>query len=126
VRTVVAVAGTATTLAALELGLDVYEESRIHGTVVDLGALEALADRLASMDVTTRAALGPVQPGRAEVLHGGAIVLARTLRLLERPELTVSESDSLDALAADTLQRSRAAAAIAGAAAAKSDPSPAP
>ncbi len=126
VRTVVAVAGTATTLAALELGLDVYEESRIHGTVVDLGALEALADRLASMDVTTRAALGPVQPGRAEVLHGGAIVLARTLRLLERPEVTVSESDSLDALAADTLQRSRAAAAIAGAAAAKSDPSPAP
>ena len=100
VRTVVAVAGTATTLAALALGLDAYEESRIHGVVVDLPALEALAARLAAMDVATRAALGPVQPGRAEVLHGGAMVLAGALRLIGRPELVVSEADSLDALAA--------------------------
>ena len=107
VRTVVAVAGTATTLAALQLGLDEYEESRIHGTVVDLGALEGLAGRLAAMDVATRAALGPVQPGRAEVLHGGAIVLSRALRLLGRPELVVSEADSLDAIAAGVLLRTR-------------------
>jgi len=118
VRTVVAVAGTATTLAALELGLDDYVESRIHGTGIDLVALEALAGRLATMDIATRAALGPVQAGRAEVLHGGAIVLARALRLLERPELVVSEADSLDALAAGTLRRSHAAA--------KSGPGPAP
>ena len=100
VRTVVAVAGTATTLAALQLGLGTYEESRIHGTVVGADALDALAERLVTMDVAARAALGPVQPGRAEVLHGGAIVLATALRLVGRPELVVSEADSLDALAA--------------------------
>jgi exopolyphosphatase / guanosine-5'-triphosphate,3'-diphosphate pyrophosphatase len=100
VRTVVAVAGTATTLAALHLGLADYEESRIHGAVVPLADLSALTDRLAAMTVAERAALGPVQPGRAEVLHGGAVVLATALRLLGRPELVVSEADSLDALAA--------------------------
>ena len=100
VRTVVAVAGTATTLAALHLGLDDYEESRIHGTVVEADVLDAIAAQLAALDIAGRAALGPVQPGRAEVLHGGAIVLSRALRLLGRPELVVSEADSLDALAA--------------------------
>jgi len=104
VRTVVAVAGTATTLAALELGLGTYEESRIHGTVVTATALDGLAERLAGMTVAGRAALGPVQSGRAEVLHGGAIVLATALRLLGRPELVVSEADSLDALAAGLLR----------------------
>jgi len=98
-RTVVAVAGTATTLAALHLGLAAYEESRIHGTVVDAGALATHTDRLLGMSVAERAALGPVQPGRAEVLHGGALVLLTALELLGRPELVVSESDSLDALA---------------------------
>lgn len=103
VRTVVAVAGTATTLAALHLGLDDYEESRIHGTVVTADVLDAIAARLAGMDVAARSRLGPVQPGRAEVLHGGAIVLSRALRLIGRPELVVSEADSLDALAARLL-----------------------
>lgn len=100
---VVAVAGTATTLAALHLGLERYEEQRIHGTRVALADLERIALQLGAMDVATRAALGPVQPGRAEVLHGGAIVLARTLRHLGVGELAVSEADSLDAAAASVL-----------------------
>jgi exopolyphosphatase / guanosine-5'-triphosphate,3'-diphosphate pyrophosphatase len=99
----VAVAGTATTLAALQLGLDRYEESRIHGTRIPLVSLERLAHELGEMDVVTRAGLGPVQPGRAEVLHGGAIVLSRTLHHLGLDELVVSESDSLDAVAASVL-----------------------
>jgi exopolyphosphatase/guanosine-5'-triphosphate,3'-diphosphate pyrophosphatase len=107
-RSAVGVAGTATTLAALHLGLDRYEEQRIHGTRVPRTALEGLAERLGGMDVATRATLGPVQPGRAEVLHGGAIVLARTLRHLGLDELVVSEADSLDAAAASVLARSTA------------------
>ena len=103
VRTVVAVAGTATTLAALHLGLDHYAEARIHATVLDRVSLASLTDRLARMTVAERAALGPVQPGRSEVLHGGAIVLATALRLLDQPALVVSEADSLDALAAGLL-----------------------
>jgi exopolyphosphatase / guanosine-5'-triphosphate,3'-diphosphate pyrophosphatase len=103
VRTVVAVAGTATTIAALHLGLDAYEEERIHGTVVGAVELDTIAAQLAAVSVAERAALGPVQAGRAEVLHGGAIVLSRALRLLGRPGLVVSEADSLDALASRLL-----------------------
>lgn len=106
-RGAVGVAGTATTLAALYLGLDDYEESRIHGAVVPGDALTSLAAALAAMDVATRAALGPVQKGRAEVLHGGALVLSRTLELLGIDALHVSESDSLDAVAAGLLTRRR-------------------
>jgi len=106
VRTVVAVAGTATTLAALALGLEDYVESRIHGTVVDAATLDALTERLAASTVAERAALGPVQPGRGEVLHGGAIVLSVALRLVGRPALVVSEADSLDALAVGLLRGS--------------------
>jgi exopolyphosphatase / guanosine-5'-triphosphate,3'-diphosphate pyrophosphatase len=102
-RGAVGVAGTATTLAALHLGLDDYEESRIHGAVVPGDALTSLAAALVAMDVSTRAALGPVQPGRAEVLHGGALVLSRTLELLGIDALHVSESDSLDSVAAGLL-----------------------
>jgi exopolyphosphatase / guanosine-5'-triphosphate,3'-diphosphate pyrophosphatase len=116
----VAVAGTATTLAALHLGLDTYEESRIHATVVPLGAIEDLAARLSALDTSGRAALGPVQPGRAEVLHGGAIVLARTLALLGRDGMYVSESDSLDAVAAELV------AGLAAASAASAAPAEAP
>ena len=99
VATLVGVAGTATTLAALHLGLVAYEEDRIHGAVVPAAALSALADRLAGMTTAERAALGPVQPGRAEVLHGGALVLAAVVARLGVDRLVVSEADSLDAVA---------------------------
>lgn len=99
VGTLVAVAGTATTLAALHLGLTAYEEDRIHGAAVPAAALDELATRLVGMTVAERAALGPVQPGRAEVLHGGALVLAGVVARLGVDRVVVSESDSLDAVA---------------------------
>ncbi len=99
IGTLVGVAGTATTLAALHLGLDTYAEDRIHGSRVPSAALADLADRLVAMRTSERAALGPVQPGRAEVLHGGALVLAGVVARLGVAELVVSEADSLDAVA---------------------------
>lgn len=98
-RTLVAVAGTATTLAALELGLDHYDEGRIHGTAMTLAALERERDHLLDLDVAARAALGPMQPGRADVIHGGAIVLAALARRLGVDRIVVSERDGLDAVA---------------------------
>lgn len=99
VGTLVAVAGTATTLAALDLGLPAYEEARIHGAVVPADRLERLAARLVGMTAADRAGLGPVQPGRAEVLHGGALVLAGVVAALGVDRIVVSEADSLDAAA---------------------------
>jgi len=99
-RSLVAVAGTATTLAALYLDLPAYEEARIHATRVPTSALLALTERLVAMPVAARAALGPVQPGREDVIHGGALVLSRVAVRYGFDEVVVSESDILDGLAA--------------------------
>jgi exopolyphosphatase / guanosine-5'-triphosphate,3'-diphosphate pyrophosphatase len=96
----VAVAGTATTLGALHLGLDRYDEDRIHGARMPAAALAAMADRLTLMTAAERAELGPIQPGREDVIHGGALVLHAALTRAGLDEVVISEADSLDGLAA--------------------------
>lgn len=96
----VAVAGTATTLGAIHLGLDSYDEDRIHGTRLPAAALGELAVRLSSMTAAQRARLGPVQPGREDVIHGGALVLQAALAVTGLDEVVISEADGLDGLAA--------------------------
>lgn len=96
----VGVAGTATTLAALHLGLDTYREEAIHGTVVPASALADWTWRLATATASQRAALGPVQAGREDVLHGGTLVLDAVLTRYGFDALVVSEADGLDGLAA--------------------------
>lgn len=96
----VGVAGTATTLGAIHLGLDRYDEDRIHGTRLPLDALAAITEDLVRRTAAERAELGPVQPGREDVLHGGALVLLETLRRCGLDEVVISEADNLDGLVA--------------------------
>lgn len=96
----IAVAGTATTLAALHLGLDTYQEERIHGTRLPRAALEDLTARLLGATAAQRARLGPMQPGREDVIHAGALVLRAVVRRTTLDEVVVSESDNLDGLTA--------------------------
>ncbi len=96
--TLVAVAGTATTLAALHAGLDHYEEERIHGTRVPAEALAGLTGQLTSMTSAARAALGPMQPGREDVIHAGAMILDAVVDRFGFHEAVVSEADGLDGL----------------------------
>lgn len=99
VGSLIGVAGTATTLAALHLGLDAYREEAIHGTRIPADALRELTEELCAMTVAERAALGPVQAGREDVLHGGALIIAGVLEEFGFAEVMVSESDGLDGLA---------------------------
>jgi exopolyphosphatase / guanosine-5'-triphosphate,3'-diphosphate pyrophosphatase len=96
----VAVAGTATTLAALHLGLPAYEERAIHGTRLPSSSLAQLAAELNGMTSAARAALGPMQPGREDVIHAGALVLHGIVERYGLPEVVVSEADNLDGLVA--------------------------
>jgi exopolyphosphatase / guanosine-5'-triphosphate,3'-diphosphate pyrophosphatase len=96
----VGVAGTATTIGALHLGLDAYEEAWIHGAVVPAGDLAALTERLLTMTSAERASLGPMQPGREDVIHGGALILTEVVARYGFGSVVVSEADSLDGLAA--------------------------
>lgn len=99
-RSVVGVAGTATTLGALHLGLTAYDPDAIHGARVPAGALRDLAVQLAATPAADRAGLGPVQAGREDVIHGGGMIVAAVVDRWGFEELVVSEADSLDGLAA--------------------------
>lgn len=94
----IAVAGTATTLGALHLGLDDYDPDRIHGSVLPAGQLSELAARLLGMSAEQRARLGPVQPGREDVIHAGALVLDAICRRWAFGHAIISETDGLDGL----------------------------
>src|SRR5690625_1754216 len=102
-RTWVGVAGTMTTLAALAHDLTEYDPGAIHLSRVGFDALRAVCDRLIGMNHQQRAALGPMHPGRVDVIGGGAIVVQELARALaERAgidELVVSEHDILDGIA---------------------------
>lgn len=101
-RTWLGVGGTATSLSALVQGLTHYDRSRVHGSVVRRSDLTALAERLLGLPVAEVLALPTMQPGRADVICGGALVCARVAARAS-VDLTVSEADILDGLVAGLL-----------------------
>lgn len=98
-RTALGTGGTYTALAAIALGLDRYDPDRVHGSVLSLAALDGLADRLVGLSLEETAALPSLDPARAPVLLGGAVVGAEALRRSGSTEMVVSEADLLDGMA---------------------------
>lgn len=99
-RRVVGVAGTITTVAALHLGLESYEEDQIHGTFVPAADWHGWTNRLLGMTSSERAGLGPMAPGREDVIHAGAMIVDRFLVRHRLGGITASETDVLDGLVA--------------------------
>lgn len=90
-RPVVAVGGTATTLAALHLGLDRYDGARVHGARLSRGAAAALRARLAALPLAKRETIPCLPRGRADVAVAGALLLEALLDRLGAAELVVSD-----------------------------------
>ena len=111
----VGVAGTVTTIAALDLGLDEYDPERIHGHRISSDAANEQLARLAAMPVEARAEI--VEPGRAPVIVAGAAILAEILAFYDLAEIEASERDILHgaALAAAELPAPEEGAAPPGA-----------
>lgn len=107
--TLVGVAGTFTTAAAVYQGLDHYDPGRIHHSRIPLDELRDLDARIVAMTRDERAALGPMHPGRADVIGGGALVMDGIVDLFlghtEVTEIVISESDSLDGIALELADR---------------------
>ncbi len=74
--TLVAVAGTATTIAGLHLGLPDFDREKIDGCTLPPEAVHAHASRLLSMETGTIRALSPMTAGRADILPAGALILS--------------------------------------------------
>ncbi|KAA0023877.1 Ppx/GppA phosphatase family protein [Antrihabitans cavernicola] len=102
-RTWVGVAGTMTTIAAIANDLPTYDPARVHLSRLSLDAVYDVCNRLVAMTRDERAALGPMHPGRVDVIGGGAIITSVLAEEFSRRagigELIVSEHDILDGIA---------------------------
>ncbi|MHA6801136.1 Ppx/GppA phosphatase family protein [Bounagaea algeriensis] len=102
-HTWIGVAGTVTTLSALAMGLEEYDSVRIHRSSVPREGIERLTGDLLRMQHSERAALGPMHPGRVDVIGGGSLVVKVLAdEFAERAgiaEMAVSEQDILDGIA---------------------------
>lgn len=97
--TVVGVAGTILTVAAAVLDLPAYDRDVIDQSVLSADSVHATIQRLLAMTVDERLALPYMEPGRADVIGAGALVLDRVLRRTPASELVASEADILDGIA---------------------------
>ncbi|MBI5870587.1 MAG: Ppx/GppA family phosphatase [Actinobacteria bacterium] len=95
----IAVAGTVTALAAIDLGLESYDPARVHGHQMSLTSIHGLIRKLSGMTLPERLRLPTMEPGRADVIIAGSLIIERLMIHTEADELTVSELDILDGAA---------------------------
>ena len=100
----VGVAGTITTIAALDAGLKAYDPDIVHGYHLSREGAARWANDLNRLSAAQIKELGPVNPGRADVIGAGALVLDAVMDVLHRESLIVSERDILDGLVADVVR----------------------
>jgi len=105
-KTVIGVAGTISTAAAVEIGIAEYDRDQIHHFVLTREAAEDVFRTLATEDHEDRAFNPGLPAGRVETIVGGMAILVRIMRHFDLESLLVSESDILDGLARSVQLRS--------------------
>ena len=91
----IAVAGTATSLAAIDLELDPYDPERVHGHVLGLGPAESILERLAELPLAERREVTGLHPDRAPTIVAGAAILVQSMLAFGLRAIEVSEADLL-------------------------------
>ena len=97
--TLVGLAGSVTTVAAIALRLPAYDAARTHHARVSAADVHAVTCGLLAQTRAARAAIGVMHPGRADVIGGGALILDRIMARFGFGEVLVSEHDILDGMA---------------------------
>ena len=98
-RTLVGLAGSVTTVAALALRLDAYRPERIHHSRIPYADVAAATTQLLGLTHAQRLALPVMHPGRADVIGAGALVLRVIMEKVGAGSVLVSEHDILDGIA---------------------------
>ena len=98
-RTLIGLAGSVTTVAAIAMGLATYDAARIHHARVSAAAVHEVTRGLLAQTRAARAAIGVMHPGRVDVIGGGTLVLDRLMERFGFGEVLVSEHDILDGMA---------------------------
>jgi exopolyphosphatase/guanosine-5'-triphosphate,3'-diphosphate pyrophosphatase len=95
----IGVAGTVTTLAALDLGLSAHDPERTHAHRIPLASVQRELSRLASMSLAERTQAPSIEPGRAAVIVAGLVILREVMDVCGFAEIEASERDILDGAA---------------------------
>ncbi len=95
----IAVAGTATSLAAIDQELEPYDPDRVHGYQVTLEACRSILDRVAAQPLAERIEIVGLHPGRAPTIVAGMAILVASLEALKLDSVEVSENDILHGVA---------------------------
>jgi exopolyphosphatase / guanosine-5'-triphosphate,3'-diphosphate pyrophosphatase len=101
----VGLAGTVTTISGINLGLAEYDTERIHHSSLSRGQVEDIFMKLATVPLEERKRVMGLEPGRADIIVGGAAVLRVIMDLAGLDEILVSEKDILDGLVLDLYRR---------------------
>jgi len=101
VRAAVAVAGTATSVAAIDAGIEPYDPARVEGRVVTSFRLAEISDNLAALPLGERRAVPGLHPDRAPTIVAGTILLAQVLEAFGLDRFEASERDILWGVAID-------------------------
>jgi exopolyphosphatase/guanosine-5'-triphosphate,3'-diphosphate pyrophosphatase len=91
----IAVAGTATSLAAIDLELEPYEPARVHGHRLTVDACEGMLDRLAAVPLAERREVRGLHPDRAPTIVAGAVIMLESMRAFGLESVEASEADIL-------------------------------
>jgi exopolyphosphatase/guanosine-5'-triphosphate,3'-diphosphate pyrophosphatase len=91
----IAVAGTPTSLASIEIGLEPYDPKQVHGHTLTLASIQRLLSQLASAPLSKRAEITGMHPDRAPNIVAGVVILVETMRAFALEEIEVSEHDIL-------------------------------
>ena len=98
-KTLVAVAGTATTIAAAALDLETYDRYAIHLSRIPAEKVHKVSAAFQTMTKSEISKLGFMHPGRVDVITAGSLVLSRVMAATGATEFVASESDILDGMA---------------------------
>jgi exopolyphosphatase/guanosine-5'-triphosphate,3'-diphosphate pyrophosphatase len=98
-RTLIGLAGSVTTVAAIALDLPEYDPARTHHARIPAAHVRAVTAELLSTTHAERARIPSLHPGRVDVIGAGSLILQRILDRLGLPEVLVSEHDILDGIA---------------------------
>lgn len=99
----IAVAGTPTSLASVDLGLEPYDPARVHGHVLSLETIQRLLSRFASTPLAERVAIPGLHPDRAPTIIAGCVILIEAMRAFGLERIQVSEHDILYGMALATV-----------------------
>ena len=91
----IAVAGTPTSLAAVEMELVPYDADRVHGHVLKLPSIQRMLSRLSAAPLSERVEIPGLHPDRAPTIPAGVVILVEAMRAFDLDQITVSEHDIL-------------------------------